>query len=183
MTSPSSNEPPSPWELLWALRLSALYHLKRERFLDGADKAAKAITALGGAAAFSQLKDHPAFGMWVVGFITVVSTLSLVYGAAAKARKHAELARDFRRLESEVLAAGAAITPAQVTKFEAQRVSLESSEPAALGALVTQCHNELCEAHGLRDCVTPLPFWHRIFKNWLDIDQTIQHPKQEQPKA
>lgn len=183
MTSQSFKETPSAWGLLWALRLSALYHLKRERFLDGADKAAKAVTALGGAAAFSQLKDQPAFGMWVVGFITVVSTLSLVYGASAKARKHAELARDFRRIESEVLAVGPQITPAQITRFEAQRVSLESSEPAALGALVTQCHNELCEAHGLHDCITPLPFWHRVFKNWLDIDQTIQHPKHEQPGA
>ena len=33
------------WQLLWRVRLSNLYHLKRERFLDGADKISKALSA------------------------------------------------------------------------------------------------------------------------------------------
>ncbi len=47
---------PTPHKLLWRIRLSALYHLKRERFLDGIDRAAKGIAALGGAAAFPNSK-------------------------------------------------------------------------------------------------------------------------------
>ena len=30
------------WDLLWRVRLSGLYHLKRERFLDGVVKQPKA---------------------------------------------------------------------------------------------------------------------------------------------
>ena len=30
-------------DLMWRTRLSALYHLKRERFLDGVDRAASAV--------------------------------------------------------------------------------------------------------------------------------------------
>ena len=174
MQPENTTEAPDTWNLLWGIRLSALYHLKRERFLDGVDKAAKFVSAVGGAAAFSQIKENASLGMVFVGFITVVSCLSLVYSPAAKARKHAELARDFRRLEADVMTPGAAITQEQVNKFIAQRLSLEASEPASLGALVTQCHNELCGSYGQKTQITPLPWRHRFFKNWCDIDQTIK---------
>jgi len=160
------------WDLLWRVRLSALYHLKRERFLDGVDKTAKAISALGGAAAFSQIKGAPDWGLWITAIITLVSTLSLVYGPSGKARKHAELARDFKRLESDIVSAGGVLTDAQVATFDAHCLSLESSEPAALGALVTQCHNELSTSIGQQGHITPMPLFHRLFKNWFDIDQT-----------
>jgi hypothetical protein len=176
MQAETTTEKLSTWGLLWNIRLSALYHLKRERFLDGADKASKALSALGGAAAFSQLKTSPEFGLWVIGFITLVSTMSLVYSTSSKARKHAELARDFRRLEADILALGDAITVPDIAKFDSKRVSLEASEPASLGALVTQCHNELCESFGLIEQITKLGPMDRMFKNIIDIDQTIHRP-------
>jgi hypothetical protein len=160
------------WDLLWRVRLSALYHLKRERFLDGVDKTAKAVSALGGAAAFSQIKGDPGMGLWITGIITVVSTLSLVYGPSTKARKHSDLARDFKRLEADLVASSDCAATAQLAGFEARYLSLESGEPAALGALVTQCHNELSIAIGQQGHVTPLPLSHRLFKNWFDIDQS-----------
>lgn len=161
------------WDLLWRVRLSGLYHLKRERFLDGVDKVAKGVSALGGAAAFSQIKADPQMGLWITALITVISTASLVYGPSGKARKHSELARDFKRLESDIVGAGAALSMEQIVKFDAQFLKIESSEPAALGALVTQCHNELSVAIGQRSQVTPLPFFQRVFKNWFDFDQSL----------
>ena len=122
MSGVATNEEPSTWGLLWNIRLSALYHLKRERFLDGADKAAKVVSALGGAAAFSQIKSSGEWGLLITGFIALVSTLTLAYGTAAKARKHAELARDFRRLEADILGLGDVITVSGVAKFESNRV-------------------------------------------------------------
>ena len=165
---------PSTWNLLWNIRLSALYHLKRERFLDGMDKLSKGISALGGAAAFAEFRAPKSeWGSTIAMGITLVATVSLVYGPAAKARKHAELARDFRRLEAQILAIGGDITIAQVAKFESENASLSAQEPAALGALVTQCHNEMCEAYGMGDKITPLPWWQVIFKNLFDMDQTM----------
>ena len=163
----------STWDIVWRVRLSALYHLKRERFLDGVDKASKAVSSLGGAAAFSQVKNTDDVGLWITGVITLVATLSLVYGPSTKARKHSELARDFKRIEAEIVNIGKTITEAQLAKLESQYISLESSEPASLGALVTQCHNELSSAIGEHSQITPLPFWQRFFKNWFDIDQTV----------
>lgn len=164
------------WDLLWHLQLSALYHLKRERFLDGADRAAKAVAVLGGAAAFSQWKTEPTYGLWFTGAVAVVSTLSLVYGFSTKARRHAELARDFKNLEGDLVSAGAGLTQATIDQITGKMIKLESSEPASLGALVTQCHNELCTAQGRLTEVTELPCHHRLLKNWLDFDQSITAP-------
>lgn len=174
MQPESTPKTPSTWDLVWRIRLSSLYHLKRERFLDGVDKASKAVSALGGAAAFSQVKTAGDSGLWITGFITLIATLSLVYGPSTKARKHAELARDYKRLESDIAACGEDISAPQLSKFEAKFISLESSEPASLGALVTQCHNELSESIDAKGHITPLPIWQRLFKNWFDIDQTTK---------
>ena len=171
-TEQASNITPH-WDLLWHVRLSGLYHLKRERFLDGVDRASKALSALGGAAAFAHIKSNPDIGLWVTGAIAVVSTLSLVYGPSTKARKHAELARDFKTLDSDIVAAGQNLTEDQVAKFDARYLKIEASEPAALGALVTQCHNELAVAIGHKDHVTQLPWVQRMFKNWFDFDQSV----------
>ncbi len=175
ITDRTTNDTVSTWDLLWRVRLSALYHLKRERFLDGIDKSAKLIGALGGAAAFSQIKTNGDIGQYITALITVVSTVSLVYGPSAKARKHAELARDFKKLEAKIIEIGKLVSEAILSGFESQFLSIESSEPAALGALVTQCHNELCEAYGLRENITPLPIWQKILKNYFDFDQTMCH--------
>lgn len=170
-------EPSAPtdlrWNLLWGVQLSSLYHLKRERFLDGADRAAKAVSALGGAAAFSQIKTDPTLGLWITGAVAVIATLSLVYGPAIKARRHSELARDFKRLEAEIAAVWQDLTSQQAAVFQAKYLSIESGEPASLGALVTQCHNELSIARDKATAVTPLPWKQRLFKNWFDFDQSM----------
>lgn len=165
------------WDLLWRIRLSALYHLKRERFLDGLDRACKAATAIAGGAAFAQLRESPDFGMWVTGSIAVVSTLSLVYGFSGRARKHAQLARDFKRLEAEVVADSTNLSNDKLARFESRLVSLEASEPPALGALVTHCHNELATSIGSIDQVTKLPRHQWLLMNWFDFDQSMSDAK------
>lgn len=170
---PSTEQINLRWDLLWGVQLSTLYHLKRERFLDGADRAAKAISALGGAAAFSQIKSEPTLGLWITALVTIVATISLVYGPATKARRHFELAKDFKRLEAEIAAVSHELTVDQAAKFRAQYLSIESGEPASLGALVTQCHNELAVARDKAEHVTPLPYYQRLFKNWFDFDQSL----------
>lgn len=161
------------WDLLWRIRLSSLYHQKRERFLDGLDRACKAATAIAGGAAFAQLRDNPDFGMWVTGGIAIVSTLSLVYGFSGKARKHAQLARDFKRLEAEIVAESTSLSEEKLARFESRLVSLGASEPPALGALVTHCHNELATSIGHTDQVTKLPRHQWLLMNWFDFDQSM----------
>jgi hypothetical protein len=152
--------------------ISALYHQKRERFLDGVDRSSQAIGVLGGAAAFSAVFNTPG-GFSVPGaVVTIVSAVALCYGPGSKARRHAELARDYKHLQAEIVRCEQPFDTKQRCEFEARILQLEASEPASLGALVTQCHNELSVALDLAHAVTQLRWYERVFANWFDFDQT-----------
>lgn len=152
----------------------SMYHSKRERFLDGMDRFATFLSAIGGAAAFAQiLAKSETSSLYVTAGIALVSTLSLTYGPAAKARRHAELARDYKNLESDLHAGGQEMSTNKLAEIESKLLRLEATEPATLGALVTQCHNELSVAFGQQDQVTPLPILQRVLKNVIDFDQSL----------
>lgn len=84
-------------QVLYRVELSALYHQKRERFFEVCDKLAKAVAVIGGSAALAKIGS----GYWIVyiaAAITVTSTCSLVFGFSDRARRHAELSRNFASL-------------------------------------------------------------------------------------
>jgi hypothetical protein len=169
LAEPAGLDPEDP--LLWRVMISGRYHQKRERYLDGLDRLTQAVATIGGAAAFASVFN--ANGFSVPGaIVAVVSAIALCYGPGAKARRHGELARDFKILQADIVRGGAPLSNTQRREYEARVLVLEASEPAALGALVTQCHNELCVALDRRHGVTPLRWWERLFKNWIDFDQT-----------
>jgi hypothetical protein len=182
-----SNEPTMPnvddrlSELRWRVELSALYHDKRERFFDGFDRFSKLVSFIGGAAAFSFIKPGtipPSGDLGIAAsfaaFISLISGFSLVYQFSTKARRHAELARDFKKLAGSIMKSTSQKTDEKLFEdWTTQLYALESSEPARLGALVTHCHNELCTAHGHNQDITPLPYIQKFFKNYFDFDQTF----------
>jgi len=179
VAQPAQLDPEDP--LIWRVMISALYHQKRERFLDGVDRCSQAIGMLGGAAAFAAVFTTPG-GFSVPGaIVAVVGAGALCYGPGAKARRHAELARDYKSLHAAIVRCGAPLTVEQRCDFDARILLLEANEPAALGALVTQCHNELSVALDRAHAVTPLRLRERLFANWIDFDQTPAEKPKELP--
>jgi hypothetical protein len=163
------------WDLQWHVMISFAYHRKRERFLDSLDRAAKALSALSGSVAFAAILGQlaPKAGLWASGVAAVTSTLSLVYGPSTTARRHSELARDFKKLESDMCAAGPRHTEKQHYEFKARALMLEASEPPQLGALVTQCHNELTIAQNIDAKIERVPIWQRgVLAHLYDWDQS-----------
>jgi len=159
--------------------VSALYHQKRERFLDGIDRFAQCVGVLGGAAAFSQILGNVRFGWVPAGIVAIVSSLTLCYGPGAKARKHSELARDFKRLHADITLAGKLIPGDTLNKFKAAYLHLEAEEPAALRCLVRQCENELSEAFGHHGDIDLLSFWDRLWMNVVDLDPSRKRKREE----
>ena len=168
------------WNLYWRVMLSALYHQKRERFLDGVDRAAQAAGVLGGAAAFSQIIGNVAYGWIPAGIVAIVSAAALCYGPGAKARRHSELAREFKRLHAKIMMAGDPPSQQDINQFNSELLLLEADEPAALRCLVRQCENELSEAFGKDEDVRPLSSWDRFWMNIVDLDPS-RHSKQMKP--
>lgn len=159
------------WEIVHHVRLSSLYHAKRERFFDLMDKASKAIAAIGGAAAVAQLMtSQPDARIWVAAVVSVVSILALVFGFSQKARKHGELSRDFTKLWSQIEEVGPYPGEDRLHKFKAQILGLEASEPAAMHALVKRCENQIALASGHPEDVQPLPIWESCLMHFWDFE-------------
>ncbi len=161
-------------DVLYRVQLAVLYHQKRERYFDGCDKIAKAIAIIGGSAALSRIGASDLMP-YVAATITVTSTLSLVFGFSDRSKRHSELARSFRQLESEIVGKGERdFTEPDVSAWGAKTRALETSEPPALGALVIVCQNELAIAQGQRDRIVPLSWPRRALAQLLDLSPA--HP-------
>jgi hypothetical protein len=161
------------WGLLWRTRLSSLYHLKRERFLSGVFLAFTLWGGLSGVGLIYLAMLPPSHALNVVLTSVAIWVFVFPFFQPDKlARKHAALARDFKQLEAQIPALRTRCTLELLGTLSTRYTYIESGEPAALGALVRHCHNELCMHHGHPDRVVPMPALHRLLKNWFDFDQT-----------
>jgi hypothetical protein len=150
-------------------RLSALYHLKRERFFDAADKLSSAFTAVAATAAVGTLlKGKEAPELAVALLTAFLSLVPLVANPALKARHHGQLASEFRRILADFERVGQRWTEAQCNEFAARLLDLESSEPAPLAALVADCQNQLSLATG-QGLVANVRWYHHMLKHWFDL--------------
>lgn len=157
---------------LYRVELSVLYHQKRERFFELCDKWAKAIAVIGGSAVMGKVAGGESL-VWIAGAITLTSTLSLVFGFSDRSKRHAELARNFRQLEAEMVAVGESeLGEPVLCRWEEKPRQLESHEPPALGGLVVLCQNELAAAASQPERIVPLTWWQRRFVQFFDFHPT-----------
>lgn len=167
------------WEkrhaVLYRTELSTLYHQKRERFFSVCDKLVNAVGVIGGSAALASL-SNPVLLAWIALAITVVSSIALVLGFSDRARRHADLAKDFRQLEAAIVGRGERdFTEQDVSAWDASTRMLESTEPPALGALVVLCQNELARAQGHVLYVVRMNWVERLFAHFVDFNVSVSH--------
>lgn len=167
-------EPTYLWDkrhaVLYRTELSTLYHQKRERFFSMCDKLGSAVGVIGGSAALASL-SNPALLAWIALAITVVSSAALVIGFSDRARRHADLAKDFRQLEASIVARGERdFTEQDVSAWDSSTRMLESSEPPALCALVVLCQNELAHAQGHSGHVVHMNWLQRSLAHFVDFN-------------
>ncbi len=156
--------------LIYRLRLSALYHLKRARFLDRVDQAASALTALAATSAVGSIigQMNPGIVSSIAAATAVLALVPLVLAPARKAREHAVLAQEFRHLLADCEMAGEEWTPAQCDQFVGRSIDLEAAEPAPLTGVVADCQNQLAAMTG--GPLVRLTRWHRLLMHWVDLD-------------
>lgn len=132
-------------DLIYKVRLSILYHLKHSRFLSRLDKTISVLTAASATAAVSALMKTSGepVDMWAAAITAVLSIIPLVFNPSDGAKKHTELAFQFRKLFAEFERAGQHWSVDQCDEFTAKLVEQEATEPASLAALVAHCQNEL----------------------------------------
>lgn len=158
--------------VLYKARLSALYHSKRERFLDLSDKFGKVVAILGSSAALWKIAN-PDVLAWLLVPVAVWSSISLVFSLADRARRHAELGRQWRVMIARIEEHGERdFTEADIGQWMGEAMMIESSEPPILGALVAKCQNDIAIADGQPDSVRRLGFWRWSLMHFLDVPPT-----------
>lgn len=158
-------------QLEYKLRLSALYHLSRERFFSACDKSCTMLTAVFATAAFATLiKEHQGLDAALAGLTAVLSLMPVVFAPSDSARHHGQLAVAYRHLRTAGARAGETWTPAQCDEFVARMLEIEASEPMARGALVIDCQNRLALTYNQPELVRKLNWLERSFKQWWDFD-------------
>lgn len=156
-------------ETIYRSELSALYHLKRERFFELVDKLTKAGAVIGGSAALYKFHDAgtPA---WITFAITVCSAFSLVFSFSERSKRHAELAKSYRELLAEIARVSEyCVTDELATIWTSKVRELEVKEPPPLTALTIMCQNEIAIAHGRKEDVIELPPIVRLMSHFFDM--------------
>lgn len=160
------------WSTLYRIRVSVLYHLKRERFCSWLDKLVSMATAAVATSAVAALlqTSWKGWGEALSAATAVLSLAPLVFNPAEMARKHGQHAAEFRRLLADCERAGERWTSEQCDTFAARVLELEASEAAPLGALVADCQNQLRHSGGQEAPLLKLSWLERTFKHWVDFD-------------
>ena len=155
--------------ILYRIELSILYHQKRERFFDVWEKSAKAVAIIGGSAALANLAGSVGIKA-IAALITVTSTIALVFGLSDRSKRHAELARNFRQLEAEIIQCGEReFSESDINTWESKERELETAEPPALSDLVKLCQNEIAIASGHTEMVVPIPMGRRLLAHFISF--------------
>ncbi len=184
-TSPEDDDAGRRWNrrcgAIHRIKLSHLYHLKRERHFDSVDRfitAATAITATTAAATLYKTLGEPGekLGVWLTAGAAVLSVASFTYVPAVKARLHGQIASNMRRLWADCLKAGEAWTHELCDDFESRALLEEEGEPAQLGALVAQCENEIAVSVDHLEGVRVRGWWRKLLMHWCDFDTTYLKP-------
>jgi hypothetical protein len=155
-------------ELLFTVKVSYIYHRRRQRFFDLLDKGTKAVTVLaGGSLLAATIKEFlPLLAAVISGF----GLLSLVFGYGDRKQAHKELAEAFSQLTAQIHKAGeTTFTYEQVRSWQADLQQLNAKEPPSLHALVTICQNEVANAMGASANIVKLPWHQRCFASWVSF--------------
>ena len=140
--------------LLFGVRRSVRYHARRERFYDSFHQVVVFMALVFGSTTLAAFGAALGAGwpLWLkllpAALTTLFSALDLVVGSVRKARRHADLVRQFTELERQLEAGREAPSAALLAEVTDRRLQIEATEPPVLRVLDTLCHNELLRAMG-----------------------------------
>ncbi|HFD81036.1 MAG TPA: hypothetical protein ENK05_11710 [Gammaproteobacteria bacterium] len=158
--------PDERYPLLFNVRRSIRYHMRREAFFSGWHNVTSAAGVIFGSAAVGALVTRldNRVALYAAAMVAVFSAIDLVIGTAEKARRHNDLRRRFVDLERKIIA-----KQANMETLQDEYLAIEADEPPVLRALDTICHNDLLQAEGHKEGFVDIPWHERItahFINW-----------------
>jgi len=163
------------YSLLFSVRRSVRYHMRRCRFFDRLNMTTSAMAVIFGSATMAALlaQADQRYAITAAAIVTIFAAADLVIGSARMARLHTDLAKRFIVLEQAVQKPNKP-TANQITTWNSSRLDIEAEEPPVLRALDSICHNELLRAMGIKKGAVTITWYQRLFAQLLDLrDHTI----------
>ncbi|MDE0343105.1 MAG: hypothetical protein OXK82_08055 [Deltaproteobacteria bacterium] len=151
--------------LLFDVRRSVRYHMRRRRFYEGWNTVTVALAVIGGSSAagafFSKLDDATWVPAVVAAVVAVVGAIDMAVGTARHASHHGDLARQFIWLEAR-FSHGRALSDDEHESLTTDRLRIEATEPPVLRLLDMLCYFETMRALGDPKPHRRVPRW-RLF--------------------
>jgi hypothetical protein len=162
-------------DLLFAVRRSIRYHIRRRRFFETWHLGTMAVALIFSSAAVASVlglqDEHNRLGAWLAAVVAVVTSLELVIGTSRKARLHDDLARRFIVVEKAMILVGEP-DAVSLRAFTAERLGIEADEPPIYRVLDVMCRNELMRAMGYRpEQLSPVTWLQRRLAHFMDYGE------------
>jgi hypothetical protein len=158
-------------KLLFGVRRSARYHVRRQQYFERLDKFIKIFTTIGALGTVTTILAK-ANEWWTLGYGTAAgffSLLDIVIGTSQLARTHSDLSAEFILLEKDMVLAGDRIPKSELAKFTARRLEIEIKEPPPLRVLDRLCYNDLVRAMGYdKSCQKKVTRLQKFFSPFFD---------------
>jgi hypothetical protein len=157
--------------LLFDIRRSVRYHMRRCRFFDLFHSTASAVGVIAGSAAvFTALSGlGKTWTIAAAAMVAIISALDLVVGASSMARLHNDLARKFIQLEKEMTISDE-LSEKKLRQFISRRLEIEMEEPPVLRCLDCLARNEQLRAEGFPDSEqVHVPWYHRCLAHLISF--------------
>lgn len=168
--SEAADELATKWRnVLFDVRRSVRYHIRRRRFFDRLDQFTNMLgLVFGSTAVYGVMNDNADLKPLAIGaaaIVTIFSAINLVVGSARQAREHADFARQFVDLEKKM---NATLSEQLLQEITHARLAIEAEEPPIMRVLDCICHNELCQALGYEERAK-ITWIQRLFAQVFDI--------------
>ena len=169
-------------ELLFDVRRSVRYHVRRRHHFETIHKFVLFIALVFGSATVAVFADiiGEHWPLWVkslpAGLVSVLAAFDLVINSTTKAWLHADLARQFIDLERHLELEKDKPHDDLVKEATDQRLQIEATEPRALRVLDTLCYNEMLRAMGYeKKRQIKVTFIQRICAPFFDFHEERLH--------
>ena len=136
-------------KLLFGIRRSIRYHMRRCRFFDSVSRVTSGASLIfGSSTLFMLLYDKgPSWLAILPALVGAASIIALVYEAPRMARLHSDLARRSIELEQKMVLTESP-DESDIRQFTAQKLAIEIDEPPVHRVLDLLCRNEMILAEG-----------------------------------
>lgn len=157
-------------DLLFAVRRSRRYHMRREQSFSRLHFVAGFLTAVSGSATFATVLADLAVGVWLAAFTAIFGAIELVGQPFSRALTHRDLTQSFTRLEKDMQRPDSEITEADLRKLQVRRLDIEEKEPPPIQIINVMCHNEEVVAGGYgREHLKPVGRLQSVVASLFDL--------------